>query len=74
MYYFDHSATTPLHPRIKEFMLNVGEFHFGNPSSIHAPGQKAKTLIETARGQMAKAIGCSSMRSYLPVAEQKPIT
>ena len=60
MYYFDHSATTPLHPRIKEFMLNVGEFHFGNPSSIHAPGQKAKTLIETARGQMAKAIGCSS--------------
>ena len=60
MYYFDHSATTPLRPRIKEFMLNEGEFHFGNPSSIHAPGQKAKTLIETARGQMAKAIGCSS--------------
>jgi len=60
MYYFDHSATTPLHPRIKELMVNVDELHFGNPSSIHAPGQKAKTMIETARGQMAKAIGCSS--------------
>ncbi len=60
MYYFDHSATTPLHPKVKELMGAVGEFHFGNPSSIHASGQKAKTLIETARGQMANAIGCSS--------------
>ena len=64
MYYFDHSPTTPLHPRIKELMVNVGELHFGNPSSIHAPGQKAKTLIETARGQMAKAIGCNSNEIY----------
>ncbi|MBC8322188.1 MAG: cysteine desulfurase [Candidatus Marinimicrobia bacterium] len=60
MYYFDHSATTPLHPKVKELMGDVGEFHFGNPSSVHASGQKAKTLIETARGQMAKAIGCNS--------------
>ena len=60
MYYFDHSATTPLHPKVKELMDVVGELHFGNPSSVHASGQKAKTLIETARGQMAKAIGCRS--------------
>ncbi len=60
MYYFDHSATTPLHPKVKELMSEVGELHFGNPSSVHASGQKAKTLIETARGQMAKAIGCNS--------------
>ncbi len=60
MYYFDHSATTPLHPKVKKLMSEVGELHFGNPSSIHASGQKAKTLIETARGQMAKAIGCNS--------------
>ena len=60
MYYFDHSATTPLHPKVKELMDVVGELHFGNPSSVHASGQKAKTLIESARRQMAKAIGCRS--------------
>ena len=60
MYYFDHSATTPLHPKVKELMGEVGEHHFGNPSSVHVSGQKAKTLIESARRQMAKAIGCSS--------------
>ena len=60
MYYFDHSATTPLHPKVKELMGVVGELHFGNPSSVHASGQKAKTLIESARRQMAKAIGCRS--------------
>ena len=60
MHYFDHSATTPLHLKVKELMDEVGGLHFGNPSSIHASGQKAKTLIETARGQMAKAIGCNS--------------
>lgn len=60
MHYFDHSATTPLHPKVKELMDEVGELYYGNPSSVHASGQKAKTLIETARGQMAKAIGCSS--------------
>jgi len=60
MHYFDHSATTPLHPRVKQLMDEVGRIHFGNPSSIHSSGQKAKALIEKARGQMAKSIGCSS--------------
>ena len=41
-------------------MGEVGDFHFGNPSSVHAFGQKAKIVIETARGQMAKAVGCNS--------------
>ncbi len=41
-------------------MRNVAEHHYGNPSSIHSAGQKAQTVIEKARGQMAKAIGCSS--------------
>jgi len=58
MYYFDHSATTPLHTQVKNLMDEVGELHFGNPSSIHTLGRKAKVLIETARKQMASAIGC----------------
>jgi cysteine desulfurase len=64
MYYFDHSATTPLHPKVKKLMGEVGDLHFGNPSSVHAIGQKAKIVIETARGQMAKAVGCNSNEIY----------
>ncbi len=60
MHYFDHSATTPLHPHVKELMDEVGEHHFGNPSSVHSSGQKARALIEKARGQMAKSIECNS--------------
>jgi len=60
MHYFDHSATTPLHPQVIKLMGEVGDIHFGNPSSVHTIGQKAKIVIETARGQMAKAIGCNS--------------
>lgn len=58
MYYFDHSATTPLHTQVKNLMDEVGELHFGNPSSVHSLGRKARVLIETARNQMAFAIGC----------------
>ncbi len=58
MHYFDHSATTPLHPQVKNLMDEVGELHFGNPSSVHSFGRKARALIETARKQMATAIGC----------------
>ncbi len=53
MYYFDHSATTPLHPRVKDLMRNVAEHHYGNPSSIHSGGQKARRVVEKAREQMA---------------------
>ncbi|MFQ6678367.1 MAG: cysteine desulfurase family protein [Fidelibacterota bacterium] len=59
MHYFDHSATTPLNPHVKHFMDKVGELHFGNPSSIHFLGRKAKVIIETARKQMSTAIGCA---------------
>ncbi len=58
MHYFDHSATTPLHPQVKNLMNEVGELHFGNPSSVHSLGRKARALIETARKQMTSAISC----------------
>lgn len=60
MFYFDHSATTPLHPQVFSWMSEIEANHFGNPSSVHALGQKAKVLIEKARSQMAAALGCSS--------------
>ncbi len=56
MLYFDHSATTPMHPKVLQAMSEVQETHYGNPSSIHSQGRKARALIENARRQAAVAI------------------
>lgn len=58
MLYFDHSATTPLHPAVLQTVRQVEEHHFGNPSSSHGPGRAARALLETARRQMGTALGC----------------
>ena len=51
--YFDHNATTPLDPRVREAMLPwLGGLH-GNPSSAHSIGRSARSAVETARGQVA---------------------
>jgi cysteine desulfurase len=39
--YFDHSATTPLDPRVVDAMRPYYESTFGNPSSLHDVGQQA---------------------------------
>ena len=54
--YFDISATTPLDPSVFEYMIQVEKDGFGNGSSIHAFGQKAKAYIEIARRQLAESI------------------
>ena len=59
MYYFDHCATTPLHKKVIEVMQRTESDYFGNPSSTHKWGQKSRSIIETARSQMADSIGCS---------------
>ncbi len=60
MLYFDHSATTPIDPKVSALMQEVAENHFGNPSSIHKYGQKARAIIEKARRQIADALGVKS--------------
>ena len=57
MYYFDHSATTPVHSDVLNLMHSIQKDVYGNPSSLHSQGRKARSLIETARKQVAKAIG-----------------
>ena len=52
--YFDHSATTPLDPRVVEAMLPFYEANFGNPSSLHWAGQQAKQAIDEGRSQVAE--------------------
>ena len=56
MYYFDHSATTPVHSDVSELMDSIQSTIYGNPSSIYSAGQKAKSVIENARRQIADSI------------------
>jgi cysteine desulfurase len=55
--YFDHNATTPLHPAVLEAMTQALADDFGNASSVHAFGQKAKADLDVARGRVAALVG-----------------
>ena len=55
--YFDHSATTPLDPRVRAAMEPFLGEAFGNPSSQHHEGRKAREAIDTARAQVAALFG-----------------
>jgi cysteine desulfurase len=57
--YLDHNATTPLDRRVLEAMLPILETGFGNPSSLHWFGQRARGAVEDARAQVAALIGAS---------------
>jgi cysteine desulfurase len=55
--YLDHNATTPIDPRVLEAMLPWLREGFGNPSSPHAYGRRARDAVESARGQAAALLG-----------------
>ena len=55
--YLDHAATTPMHPKVIEKMMEVMGNTFGNPSSIHSFGRAARSIVDNARAAMAKSIG-----------------
>lgn len=57
--YLDHNATTPLRAEARTAMLRAMD-HVGNPSSVHAEGRAAKGMVETARAQVAEAVGASN--------------
>ncbi len=55
--YLDHNATTPLHPEAREALFQCLDGGFGNPSSLHREGRRARELIEAARETVAAALG-----------------
>ncbi len=55
--YLDHNATTPVLPEVVEAMLPYLHEHFGNPSSSHVYGRRARGAVEAARTQVASLIG-----------------
>jgi cysteine desulfurase len=55
--YLDWNATAPLRPEAKAAMASAMEL-VGNPSSVHAEGRAARSLVERSRAQVAAAVGC----------------
>jgi cysteine desulfurase len=54
--YFDYNATTPLAPEVLETVLRVSKDVFGNASSIHHFGQRAKSTLDEARSAVASLL------------------
>ncbi len=59
-YYFDHNATTPVLPEVLAAMAPVLTEVYGNPSSIHYYGQRARQLLDEARRVLAQFMGATA--------------
>jgi cysteine desulfurase len=59
-FYFDHNATTPVLPEVREALEGAVRDCFGNASSIHREGQQARQRLEQARRTVAGALGANA--------------
>lgn len=55
--YLDYNATTPVAPEVADAIGPYLREHFGNPSSSHTYGHRAKQAVELAREEVAMLIG-----------------
>jgi cysteine desulfurase len=62
--YFDHAATTPIHPKVVEAMLPYLKEQFGNPLSLHSFGEGPREAVEEARAKVADLIGARPNEIY----------
>ena len=61
MIYLDHAATTPIAPSALAAMRPFLESEYGNPSSVHDRGRRARAAVEHAREQVAAALGVAPL-------------
>lgn len=60
MIYLDYNATTPVAKEVADAMMPFLVKDFGNPSSAHPVGRRAREALEKARGQISRMLGCES--------------
>ena len=60
--YLDYAATAPLDPQVAAAMHECLLREYGNPSSLHAAGRRARALVEAARESVAARVGVASER------------
>jgi cysteine desulfurase len=58
--YFDHNATSPVHPVAQAAWLQAAQEFSANPSSPHRLGARADAALANAREKLARLLGCSS--------------
>jgi cysteine desulfurase len=58
--YLDHNATTPVAPEVVDRMAAALRDEYGNPSSVHHFGQRAKAAIDESRSAVAALIGADA--------------
>jgi len=58
--YFDNAATTRVRPEAADAVREIMLEEYGNPSSAHVMGRRAKTALAKARDSVASALGASS--------------
>ncbi len=56
--YLDYNATTPLDPVVREAMLPLLDEVWGNPSSVHHVGRRARAFLDEFRERMARVLRC----------------
>lgn len=62
--YLDNAATTRVCPEAAEAALRMMTEVYGNPSSTYKLGREAKAAVDTARRQVADALGCATDEVY----------
>ena len=58
--YFDNNATTRPLPEVREEVMKVIGEEFGNPSSAHSTGERARRHMREARDRLAALLGCKA--------------
>ena len=56
--YLDYNATTPLDSEVKKVVMAALDEDWGNPSSVHHIGQRARALLDDARDRVAATLKC----------------
>jgi cysteine desulfurase len=62
MHYFDHNATTPLHPAACEAWLKASREHWFNPSSLYREAGFTAHQLDAARERLAELLSCEAQR------------
>jgi len=62
--YLDNASTTPVDPRVRDAMIPLLTENFGNPSSVHYFGRRAKVLLEDTRDKIAEFLGVKSSEIF----------
>ena len=62
--YADHAATTPVHEAARKAMLHCLEEDYGNPSSLHSVGQRAREILDEARADVAACLNADPAEIY----------